>query len=414
MFDLTKTLRTKVKPVTKQTTGVGGCTLYYQSQECRNLVEEVFRFEGWNDPTCIKSGIGVAKLTSQQSSHVVLLELNESSNVVEDARAFASKLPTHKGVVVIGKEDAISTLRALKEMGFYYVFWPVNKQEFADFLTHVNKNLQTFSGVSQKRKAKRVAIVGCKGGVGTSLITTELSSLLSTQGADTILVDHQYANTNIDVLLALDSFKPRTIDEFTAPLHEMDEDGALSYLSDVRKGLRLLSIEGDMSQTDLLNYSQTLCGLLARTTNFIIEDFSGSVSFQLEPQLLIDNYDVIVLVVDASVSSVRMAKRLHEKIANLQLTLSTRTRVIVVVNYHRPEGTFVLQKADFKKYLGVEPDLKIPYCKSLAHTIIDGKRAHKHDKQIKRAMAQLVRSINGQSIEVGRFSSWLSSRRGVK
>ncbi|TOO92001.1 chromosome partitioning protein ParA, partial [Vibrio parahaemolyticus] len=79
----------------------------------------------------------------------------------------------------------ISTLRSLKDMGFYYVFWPVNKQEIADFLIHVNKNLKTFSGVSQKRKAKRVAVVGSKGGVGTSLITTELSSLLSTQGSDT-------------------------------------------------------------------------------------------------------------------------------------------------------------------------------------------------------------------------------------
>ncbi|MCZ8488471.1 hypothetical protein O9992_18070 [Vibrio lentus] len=30
-------------------------------------------------------------------------------------------------------------------------------------------------------------------------------------------------------MLGLKDFKPRTIDEFTAPLHEMDEEGALSY-----------------------------------------------------------------------------------------------------------------------------------------------------------------------------------------
>ncbi|MCW1890317.1 hypothetical protein OK016_17870 [Vibrio chagasii] len=36
-------------------------------------------------------------------------------------------------------------------------------------------------------------------------------------------------DTNIDVLLGLKDFKPRTIDEFTAPLHEMDEEGVLSY-----------------------------------------------------------------------------------------------------------------------------------------------------------------------------------------
>lgn len=411
MFDLTKALTTKAKPAQSSTTGVAGCTLFYQSQECLNLVQEVFRFEGWNDPECVRANAGLTKLTEQHSSHIVILELNESNNVVEDAKSFASKLPTHKGVVVIGKEDAISTLRSLKDMGFYYVFWPVNKQEFADFLNHVSKNLKTFSGVSQKRKAKRVAVVGSKGGVGASFITTELSSLLSTQGSDTILVDHQYADTNIDVLLGLKDFKPRGIDEFTAPLHEMDEEGALSYLFNARKNLRLLAIDGDMSQTDILNYSQTLCDLLARNTNFIIEDFSGGVDFKVEPQLLVENFDVVVLVLDASVSSVRSAKRLFEKISNLQLTLSSRTRVITLVNYHRPENAYVLQRPDLTKYLGADVDLEVGYCKSLSHIIIDGKRGHKHDRHINRSMELLVKLINGQPVDQKGMGSWLKRVR---
>ncbi|MFA0439122.1 chromosome partitioning protein ParA [Vibrio sp. 10N.286.49.C2] len=406
MFDLSKALSTKSKAAPKVAKGVSGCTLIYQSQECLDLVSEVFRFEGWNDPTCMKASQGVGKFSEQQNSHIVLLELNESSNVVEDAKAFASKLPTHKGVVVIGKEDAISTLRSLKEMGFYYVFWPVNKQEFADFLTHVNKNLKTFSGVSQQRKAKRVAIVGAKGGTGTSFIATELSSLLSTQGTDTILVDHQYTDSNIDVLMGLKDFKPKAIDEFTAPLHEMDEEGALSYLHSARKNLRLLSIDGNMTQNDILNYNQTLCELLARNTNFIVEDFSGSVDFKVEAQLLVDNFDVVVIVFDASVSAVRNAKRLYERIENLQLALSKRTRVITVANYHRPDGAFVLQSADLKKYVGADINLEIGYCKNLSHIIIDGKRAHKHDRNISRAMDSLMKLINGQPVETKGLTQW--------
>jgi pilus assembly protein CpaE len=414
MLDLTKALRSKAKQEKPIASGVAGCTLYYQSNECKDMVKELFRFEGWNEPECVKVANGFSNQSRQQSSHIVLLELNESSSVIDDARAFASTLPTHKGVVVIGKEDAISTLRALKEMGFYYVFWPVNKQEFADFLTHVNKNLKTFSGVSQKRKAKRVAIVGSKGGVGTSVISAELSSLLSTQGTDTILVDHQYADTNVDVLLALDNFKPRAIDEFTAPLHEMDEEGALGFLFEVRKGFRLLSLQGEMSQSDILNYSQTLCDLLTRNTNFIIEDFSRSVSFDVENQLLVDNFDVVVLVFDPSVSSVRATKRIYDKISNLQLTLSTRTRIILVMNYHRPDNSFVLQTTDVKKYLGQEPDLKLGYCKSLSHIILDGKRAHKHDRNISRSITHLVKLINGQPIDTGRLKNWLRGKGAMK
>ncbi|MGF1745425.1 AAA family ATPase [Vibrio minamisatsumaniensis] len=411
MFDLTKALTTKAKEEPVVTTGVLGCTLFYQTQECVNLIQEVFRFEGWNEPECLKVSAGLTKLTAKQNSHIIILEFNESRNVVEDVKAFASKLPTHQGVIVIGKEDAISTLRSLKDMGFYYVFWPVNKQEFADFLNHVSKNLKTFSGVSEKRKAKRVAVVGSKGGVGASFITTELSSLLATQGTDTIVVDHQYTDTNIDILLGLKEFTPRTIDEFTAPLHEMDGEGALSYLFSARKNLRLLAIDGDMSQVDILNYNQTLCDLLSRNTNFIVEDFSGGVDFKVEPQLLVENFDVVVLVLDASVSSVRSAKRLYEKITNLQLTLSSRTRVITVVNYHRPENAYVLQKPDIIKYLGSKVDLEINYCKSLSHIVIDGKRGHKHDRQIGRSMDLLVKSINGLPVDQKGMGSWLKKVR---
>ena len=410
MFDLTKALTNKEESTHSLTSSGSGCTLFYQSQHCLDLVQEVFRFEGWDDPEYEKAKIGSTKLTENHANKMVILELIESDNVVEDAKSFAAKLPTHKGVVVIGKEDAISTLRSLKEMGFYYVFWPVDKQEFADFLIHVRKNLETFSGVSKKRKAKRVAVVGSKGGVGTSFVTTELSSLLSTQSSDTILVDHQYTDTNIDILLGLKNFSTRSVDEFSTPLHDMDEEGALSYLSDVRKNLRLLAIGGEMRSEDTLNYSQTLCHLLARNTNFIIEDFSGGVDFKVEPQLLVENFDIVVLVLDASVSSVRNAKRLIEKIANLQLTLSSRTRVITLVNYHRPQSSFVLKGKDLAKYLGAEVDLEISHCKTLSHIIIDGKSGHKHDRQISRSINLLVKLINGQPFKKG-MGSWLNKVR---
>jgi pilus assembly protein CpaE len=399
MFDLTKALSKKTPAIPMADNGVASCTLFYQSTECLELVQEIFTFEGWSAPNCHRLTHHRDKLPDSKEGQVVILELNESKDVVGDAKAFASKLPTQKGVVVLGKEDSISTLRSLKDMGFYYVFWPVNKPEFADFLIHVNKNLKTFSGVSQKRKAKRVAIVGAKGGVGSSIVSTELSSLLSTRDIDTILVDHQYSASNIDVLLALKAFKPRAIDEFTAPLHEMDAEAALSYLHSPRKNLRLLSINGNMKQDELFNYNQTLCELLARNTNFIVEDLSGSVDFKVEHKMLVDVFDVVVLVLDASVSAVRNAKKIYEGIQNSQLNSARKVRVITVVNYHRPPAAFVLKKADVEKYLTTKVDLEIGFCKPLSHIIVDGKRAHKHDRHMSKAFDRLAKLIRGQPVD---------------
>ena len=82
-----------------------------------------------------------------------------------------------------------------------------------------------------------------------------------------------------------------------------------------------------------------------------------------------------------------------------------------MVNYHRPENAFVLQKDDLPKYLGVPVDLEIDYCKSLSHIIIDGKRAHKHDRNISRSMEQLLKLINGQPVTQKSKGSWLKRVR---
>lgn len=300
MFDLVKNIKDTAPQVVELTNGPTGCSLVYQSQACCDLVREMFQFEGWSEPTCIKREALSPKFYSEQAGNIVMLDLTESQDIVSDAQSIASHLPTRKGVIVIGGQDSITTLRDLKELGFYYLLWPINKLEFSDFVMNVNKNLESYTGVSKKRKAKRVAVVGSKGGIGTSFISTELGSKLSSQNIDTILVDHQYSDSNIDVLMGLEDFRSKAIDEFAVPIHELDTEGALGYLTKIRKSLRLLALQGDTKQDEIFNYNQTLCDLMSRNTNFIIEDFSGSIDFRVDPQLLVETYDVVVVVFEPS------------------------------------------------------------------------------------------------------------------
>ncbi|MDN2480401.1 chromosome partitioning protein ParA [Vibrio agarivorans] len=407
MFDLVKTMKESAsKEVVAAQHGPVGCVLVYQTQECMDLVKEMFEFEGWSEPTFIKHSNISSKFYEQQQSSIVLLELTQSESMLADAQDFASHLPTHKGLIVIGQQDSIVTLRELKEMGFYYLLWPLNKFEFSDFVLNVHKDLESFSGVSEKRKAKRVAIVGSKGGIGTSFITSELSSKLSSQNIDTILVDHQYNDSNIDVLIGLKDFQSRAIDEYSVPIHELDTEGALSYLNKIRKNFRLLSLQGDLGQGDLFSYNQTLCELLNRNANFIIEDYSGSVDFQLNPHLLVENYDVVVVVFEPSVSSVRNARTLLSQLENKQVAMSKRIRVITLANHHRPENTFVINHNELEKFLEAKVDIEMAYCKRLSHLIVEGKKVHKHDRSINQTIEDLSSLINGQAAH--KHHGWLN------
>ena len=413
MFDLTKKLPEveASKPVQPASSGPTGCALIYQTQECRSLVEELFEFEGWDAPNSIDNRNVDSQFYAKQDSNLIIVELNESQSVVEDAQAIAATLPTHKGVVIIGQEDAISTLRSLKGMGFYYVFWPINKYEFAEFVMHVNNDLKSYSGVSKERRAKRVAVVGSKGGIGTSYIATELSSKMADDGVDTILVDHQYHDSNIDVLLGLTNHAPRALDEFSVPLHELDLEGAMNYLHPVSRDLRLLSLQGDALEADLLAYNQALCELLSRNTNFIVEDFSGSVDFQVDCKMLIDHYDVVAIVVEPSVAAVRKAKALISSLDAFRESTHKRTRIITVVNHHRPDKSFVIERDEIEKYLGSSVDLDFDYCKNLPHLHVDGKRAYKHDRHVSQAINKLVHLVNGRSANK---SKGLLQRLGIR
>lgn len=397
MFDLVKNMKETAPDVVAAKNGPTGCALIYQTTECLDLVKEMFQFEGWDEPKCVKSTKVNDKFYSEQSSNIVMLELTQSTDLVVDAQQLASHLPTHKGVIVIGTEDSISVLRELKSLGFYYLLYPINKFEFADFVMNVDRNLVSYSGVSEKRKAKRVAVVGSKGGIGTSLITAELGSKLSSQNIDTILVDHQYSDSNIDVLMGLEGFKSRAIDEYSVPIHELDTDGALSYLTTVRQSFRLLSLQGDKKEEDIFAYNQTLCDLLSRNTNFIVEDFSGSVDFRVSSEMLVETYDVIVVVFEPSVSSVRNAKALIEKLEQTQVSIGKKIRVITLANHHRPENTFVIKQDELNKYLGSNVDIDMPYCRNLSHLLVEGKRAHKHERGINVTIEGLTGLINGQA-----------------
>lgn len=400
MFDLGKKIpAAKVAPPVNQDTRSDlGCALVYQSTECKSLVEELFAFEGWDAPVPASFSSISPTFFKDHSEDLILLELSESNDVVADAREFAAKLPTHKGVIIIGKEDAISTLRTLKEMGFYYLFWPINKYEFADFVRHVHSDLKAQIGISKERRAKRVSIVGTKGGIGTSFITAELSAKLAGQGVDTVLVDHQFHDSNMDVLLGLTEHLPRSIDELAVPEGDLDLEGAQNFLSKVAPDLRFLSINGELADNELLSYNHALCKQISRNTNFIVADFSGSVDFRVTAKMLVTHYDVVVIVIEPSVSAIRNAKALISSIDEQRQAQRKRTRIISVVNHHRPESSFVVQRSELEKFLGSTVDIDIDYCKQLSHFHIKGKKAYKQNRHVNRSVEKLANLVNGQPI----------------
>ncbi|MGT0150522.1 hypothetical protein ACT691_18310 [Vibrio metschnikovii] len=87
--------------------------------------------------------------------------------------------------------------------------------------------------------------------------------------------------------------------------------------------LSMLSLTSDQLDTpSMVDYSNAVVDQLSEDVNFILEDLSASVGFSLDADKFLSQADIVVLVLEPTVSSVREAARLKERILKLNTTPS--------------------------------------------------------------------------------------------
>ncbi|EEZ39082.1 AAA family ATPase [Photobacterium damselae] len=392
MFDLVDVL--KNKNLDSVSSEEFKSVLFFQTENCKDLVEEVFRFEGISPPRIIKNNEGdIRSHIREESAEIIIIELNESNNVTKDIDHISSLLPNNASVIVIGQEDAISTIRNLKTMGFYYLFWPASKLDIVDFLNNVRDNRRRNFGLGKKRSAKRVAIWGSKGGVGTSLIVAEISKELSEKRNSSCLVmDSSFLGGNLDIMLGLKQFKKRHI-ALGALTASLDETYASSMTQKVNDMLSLLAIESnELDNNQMKDYSRELSNELSHQVNFIIEDLSNSNISQSDFDYVALNIDTLIIVTEPSVSSVRAAANLIHQLEEK----NSSVRCILIVNNVRPEKSATVSMSEIEKLLHKKINVECAYEQSLCDEILRGKSIYKQSFDISKKINIVTSLLLGE------------------
>lgn len=403
MFDLVDKLQSKSleEAVNKETiTSV----LFHQTQECIDLVDEAFRFENINVPTMLSnSDEKIRQHVRESLVEIVLVELNLSDNVTRDMERISHLLPNSASVIVIGSEDAISTIRNLKEMGFYYVFWPITKQELIDFVRNVNSNRQRNAGLGKDRTAKRVGVWGTKGGVGATMLTAELAFELSDlKQSSSLIVDHDFRGGNLDIFLGLKQFSKKSVSRASLA-SSVDATYASSLCKKVNDMLSVMSLESeDLNELELKEYARTLSDQLAGQYNFILEDLSRASNSKVDLEYVAQSCDILVLLMEPTVSSIREAKR---TLRSLEL-LQSKVRCLFVLNYTISEKAATTSKSDIKEFLGRDSDVVLPNEPKMSKLVLDEKHIYQRDIPVSQALHQLTSLLLGQS-DTGTKTSWL-------
>jgi pilus assembly protein CpaE len=372
--------------------------LFYQTDKCRELVLEAYRFEGVTDPEVLTNDdLSISDHVRQQSIEVVIVELNSSDNVTRDAERISHLLPSHASVIVIGSEDAISTIRNLKDMGFYYLFWPISKQELIDFVKSVNSNRASNRGPGQKRRAKKISVIGAKGGVGATLIVAEVAhQLVSNKKSNCVVVDHNYYSGNIDIMMGITKFEKRPVQR-GALLTSLDLTTANSLVAKQNEMLSVLSLTSDdLTFSEMNEYTESIVEMLAPEVNFFVEDLSASSMSVLSDNKSWLKSDCVILVVTPTISAVRDAARI-KKLIDSQVE-ADKPRLIVIINNVAPEKSATVKLPDIEKFLNYKPQVVLPFVANVATEITQGKRLAKSNSKLKTPLKRLVSLILGESL----------------
>lgn len=397
MFDLVERLNVK-KEDNNQSKDNLKTVLFYQTDECRSLINESFRFDGNSEPQNNKNNDDeIRQLELSNPPSVIILELNTSTNVVQDAQRISHLLPSNVSVVIIGSEDAISTIRLLKEMGFYYLFWPVSKQECSDFMRHVASNHEKQKGIGENRRAKRVAMVGVKGGMGTSLLSSEVArSLSSDRGVSTLLVDHNYHGGNLDIFMGLKQFQKRPLQKGML-FSDIDGAYASGIIKKITPMLSILAIESETLTTqELTEYTQAVQTQALSYSSVMIEDHAQLIRNAMGINKLVDSVDVIVFILDSTVSALREYNRLYELVENKNS--DNKVRVITVMNAVRPHNSGAVSFEEAEKYTGHRPHVVIPYDNKAAQYVLEGSQILKTKSVMAHSISNLVSLILGEEM----------------
>ncbi|MEZ8102514.1 AAA family ATPase [Vibrio bivalvicida] len=403
MFDLVDKLQSKpLHDMVKKETITS--VLFHQTQECVDLVDEAFRFENINVPTMLVNSDDKIKQHVRESFvEIVIVELNLSENITKDMERISHLLPNSASVIVVGSEDAISTIRNLKEMGFYYVFWPITKQELIEFVRNVNNNRQRNSGLGKDRSAKKVGVWGTKGGVGATMLTAELAFELSDiKKSSALVVDHDFRGGNLDIFLGLKRFDKKLVSRASLA-SSVDTTYAASMVKKVDNMLAVLSLESDeLNELELKEYLRTLTAQLAGNYNFILEDLSRGSNSKQDLDYISTSCDVIVLLMEPTVSSVREAKRTMKSLE----AADSSVRCLFVLNYTIEEKAATINAANIKAFLGRAPDIILPNEPRMSKLVLEQKHIYKHDYPVSQNLHKLTAMLLGQSDE-GEKNSWL-------
>jgi len=202
------------------------------------------------------------------------------------------------------------------------------------------------------QRGKMIAVCSAKGGVGRTVLSTNLAVALAGKGIRTCIVDGCFQFG--DIHLALDLQPMFSIKDVIDQIESIDAESLWHYLNRHDSGLRILTAPPrpeyvDLVTTEVLNTIVRL--LLSKFHHVVVDTLSGLSEHTL---YFIEKADQILLITDLEMATLKNTKMMLDVLTTLDL----RHKVNIVVN--RSTMQSVISSSDVPKILGEDSIIYIP------------------------------------------------------
>jgi pilus assembly protein CpaE len=343
-------------------------------------------------------------LGEHRSPKLLLIDLSGSELPLSDINGLADVCEPGVTVITIGDRNDCGLFRDLLAHGVAdYLVKPVNPALLQRSILGATEQHSVVKG--HAKLGKLVAVMGARGGVGTTTVATSVAWLIAHERrrrAALVDLDLQFGT----VALSLDMEPSHGLREALENPNRIDGlfmDRVLIQHSD---RLFVLSAEESPDETLLLDYGalELLITELRSKFHYVVIDLPRGPTPCT--QQVLQNATDLVLVSDLSLAGMRDSMR----IAGLLPTINASCNVALIVNRAGEHKQGEMPKAEFEKGINRKIDVTLPFdAKSVAAATNFGQPVASTKGQVANGLRELTVRLCGPAAgtATGRAGTWL-------
>ncbi|CNL20517.1 pilus assembly protein CpaE [Yersinia aleksiciae] len=290
-------------------------------------VSEKIRLADMNSIKEVRKNIfNASTITLPDQTVGVIIDIGENSDIEDTLTLIKNHIPRDCWCVLVGDIDSITIAQQFTDRGMLYL--NIQSQS-AELTQHLLNGIQ----IESERKAFFISVLGCKGGIGNTLLSYHLShELTQIKKSPTLLLQGNQGSQDLDLV---------TEKRMSAELTEYQKNFDLMLCKE--KDLNEINIHKDKKH------------------NFIVFDQPIHNTKKENLTDYIEYSNCIILLLDNSMISVRIAKEFIDAYSRFKRDNRRGIKLITCLNESRPVTKDMLNTSDLQSLLGLTIDIKIPY-----------------------------------------------------